>query len=416
MKKTFFFSLVLMLLSVDFWGQRHTVQYVVPPSFQYSRISTFSEHLAKVEVGANRVGFMDREGKIKFILDDAYANVGDFHSDRALVQKGEGTNAKYGYIDKRGQVVLPFRYLSAQDFSEGRAGVYSAENGWEIIDRQGKVIFGDSLIITEMPHTRGGGYYEVEPFSFHNGLMLSGREARYGYIDRAGKRSIPFQYDLASDFSDQRAIVARWLSDKPSGGKDPLDRIYAALPEGEKEGVWSIIDRKGETIYTFKDGERPDWQHGFSCGLIGFFKDRKKGFINTEGKIIVPAQYPDSPYPFPYSDGVSIVQVRGQEKDNSDGYMKIVDTTGEMISKIPFKTTYGLIIDSKMAFHEGLLSVKIQTEPNTTFGLWGYLDKQGEVIITPQFTTALDFHQGRAIVVTQDGRLGVLRNPLEKEH
>jgi len=43
---------------------------------------------------------------------------------------------------------------------------------------------------------------------------------------------------------------------------------------------------------------------------------------------------------------------------------------------------------------------------------WGYMDKTGKMVVPPEYETALDFCEGRAVVITQDGRLKVLINPL----
>lgn len=67
--------------------------------------------------------------------------------------------------------------------------------------------------------------------------------------------------------------------------------------------------------------------------------------------------------------------------------------------------------DSNLGYHEGLLAVKIFVKGRGN--LWGYMDKQGHFAIEPQFNKALNFYEGRAVVVTQEGSIGVLKNPLK---
>src|SRR5699024_1894560 len=137
-------------------------------------------------------------------------------------------------------------------------------------------------------------------------------------------------------------------------------------------------------------------------------------FINKSGEVIIPAKYGNNPYPFPYSDGVRLIQIRGQKSDNSDGYMLLKKRQGEQVAEIPFKTKYGLMYDSNHTYHEGLLGVQISTKEN---GLkWGYIDKQGHFVLPPIYDLALNFHNGRAVVKTPNGSVNYLINPLKEKN
>ena len=48
-------------------------------------------------------------------------------------------NGKWGYIDREGNVVIPFKYDGAEDFSEGLAEVL-LKNKYSFIDKKGKEI------------------------------------------------------------------------------------------------------------------------------------------------------------------------------------------------------------------------------------------------------------------------------------
>src|SRR5699024_10490055 len=156
---------------------------------------------------------------------------------------------------------------------------------------------------------------------------------------------------------------------------------------------WQAIDTTGQVLFTFKEERYPVFNEGFSNGLLPF-KDysgssRKYGFINKQGKVIIGSgSYRTQRFSF--SDGVCIVQFSGQRSDDKDGYMQVVDTLGNVVSKIPFTSDVGTMYDSNHQFHEGLLAVKIQVENQGV--KWGYIDKQGNFVIPPQYYLALDFH------------------------
>src|SRR5699024_5755980 len=108
------------------------------------------------------------------------------------------------------------------------------------------------------------------------------------------------------------------------------------------------------------------------------------------------------------------IQIRGQKSDNSDGYILLKNRQGEQVAKTPFKTKYGLMYDSNHTYHEGLLGVQVFTKND---GLkWGYIDKQGHFVIPPIYDLAFDFHDGRAVVKTPNGRVNYLINPLKEKN
>ena len=98
-------------------------------------------------------------------------------------------------------MVIPAKYVSAGNFSEGLAKVL-IDGKWGFIDKG-----GNQVITTD--------YNSV--LDFHEGLAgvkdtpyIDGRlflEGHWGYIDKTGKLVIPMQYEDCDDFSEGRARV-----------------------------------------------------------------------------------------------------------------------------------------------------------------------------------------------------------------
>jgi hypothetical protein len=81
---------------------------------------------------------------------------------------------KFGYIDKTGKVVIPFRYEPAYD------------DGAEL-------------------------YYSQPCYDFHEGLarIYDRNASLFGFIDREGNEVFPFQFDDAYDLCEGLALVMR---------------------------------------------------------------------------------------------------------------------------------------------------------------------------------------------------------------
>lgn len=126
-------------------------------------------------------------------------------------------NDKFGYVSPQNEVVIPFQFADAEDFSEGLAMV-GVNRGYY------RTIWGDYL-----PHTYYGfidksGEFVIKPTfpnqtfnpgsGFKEGLAVMGVENEdnvypdyYGYIDKTGKWVIKPIYKKADDFVNGVAIV-----------------------------------------------------------------------------------------------------------------------------------------------------------------------------------------------------------------
>lgn len=92
-------------------------------------------------------GFKDEKGNI--VIPAKYDSVEEFSDGLAAVQlKFRG---KWGYINSKGVMVIPLQFSSARQFSEGLAPVVVDDEGWDFINKQGEVVIS-------------GGYKNAKPF------------------------------------------------------------------------------------------------------------------------------------------------------------------------------------------------------------------------------------------------------------
>jgi hypothetical protein len=205
----------------------------------------------------NRV-FYDFQGN--FLFQTSY-NPQYFSEGLAVISNPKG---KYGFIDKKGSLIIPCKYFDARSFSEGLAavresnktesfpsGVISAEN-WSFINLKGKVQF--SIKCTEIK-------------SFKNGMAAVNINNKWGYIDRAGKLVIKPLYKNADNFSENLA----WVS--------------------LKNDRYGFINKHGEWIIPAHYSSEK--RAAFSEGLAAMKDDKKEkwGYIDKTGKFVLPPIY-----------------------------------------------------------------------------------------------------------------------------
>lgn len=191
-------------------------------------------------------GFADNKGNI--IIPPTYQNAGFFSEGFAAVGNNEG---KYGYINKKGIVVINYQFDIADGFENGKA-VVSIDGAYGVIDTEGKFIINPQF---DMMRADGDLYF-VEVGD------------KYGWCDKKGKFVINPQFDQAGLFS-----------------KNELAPIKMA----DKCGY---IDKKGKIVinpqFNYAD---VFWKDIAPVAIGSNYNDMKWGFIDKEGKYIVNPQF-----------------------------------------------------------------------------------------------------------------------------
>ena len=211
---------------------------------------------------------------------------------------GPFEDAKFGYVDDTGIVVIPHIFRWGSNFKNGFALVLDNSGKWLVIDREGNAKKIDCTHI-DYPHdglalvNRGGQFDHEEDHNLHGGL--------YGYIDESGQEIIPVVYRDATRFKNGYAAVKVFINNQL---------------------MWIFIDRYGKQIskdaysdiglYLFVGfgyGFSPDVQteegqdflylHRFA--QWGFYNNRarvcngrKWGYIDTNGERIIPFLFDDA--------------------------------------------------------------------------------------------------------------------------
>lgn len=111
------------------------------------------------------------------IIEPRFDYASYFSEGLAAVRK----DGKEGFVDTKGETVIPFNYWQAFSFREGKAQVCFTSDSCGFIDTSGKTV---------IPF-----HYQVNfGGDFHSGLAEVRLHDRYGFIDVNGNVVIPIQY------------------------------------------------------------------------------------------------------------------------------------------------------------------------------------------------------------------------------
>ncbi len=369
-------------------------------------------------IGLQRIegGFMDnnyeafdsagkkmRAPKIKWFCKSCtgkYCKVDCFREGLAAVcnQKGE-----WGYIDIKGNEVIPCSFKNAVFFNGGRA-IVEDRSKWFFIDRKGKRIF---------PMV----FDEIESL-FKEGVAVAKLNGKYGAVDTQGHIILPFIYNHLGKFADglapmaldsvsgfiNRSGVLKFKSTyTPPPFSEGLSFIYDTLmvyaPDTVRISMYSeiennfIIDTNGTILGKYNYGQHSD----FYDGLAAVLYNKNVGFINKKGKVVVPIQYD---FATSFKNGTAAVSFRGSyffrcgiiDKKGRwvipCKYEDLSNFSDDGIACAKMNGKYGFInrsgrwvVPNIYDDYNGMPDGKDGLIPVKKGGIWGYINKSGKRIL-----------------------------------
>ena len=190
--------------------------FEVPQNGKYIEVFKVVQSKSNYNYEKKRYGIIEYETG-REVIPCEYERLGRISEGLLCAEK----NDKYGFIDLNNQVVIPFKFEDAEDFSEGLAmvavhgGYYNSRIGvlpyslYGYIDKKGQFV-----IPPKFPDPMSNSLYGGD--GFHEGLAAMGERVgnymtaqQFGYIDKTGKYIIPPIYDRAYPFSDNIAVVVK---------------------------------------------------------------------------------------------------------------------------------------------------------------------------------------------------------------
>ncbi len=220
----------------------------------------------------------------------------------------------------------------------------------------------------------------------------------YGFIDATGRTVVQPLYRWAGRWADGRALV-RYIGEEPDAGD--LDKELPEDPAELDKEEYGIIDAAGKMYkldadynvpYAEKKQQYYDIPYHFSEGLLRYRKGTNWGYVDKNGKVVIPARYY---YADDFSEGFARVIVQAAGK-LTVGY---INRTGALVIPAVYQT---FDTDARLsgAFSGGLAVVKVG-------GKYGFINKTGIVAIAAKYELAGPFHDGLAFVKV-NGKYGYI--------
>ncbi|MRN53300.1 WG repeat-containing protein [Paenibacillus monticola] len=221
------------------------------------------------------------------------------------------------------------------------------------------------------------------PFKLKEGTL-------WGYINDEGLTVIEPRYEYAEDFQENGLAIVQTKGGSgviDSSGREKVKPVYSFIaPFSEGRAV--VSDLKGYTFIDEKGKEvtsaRYDYLNSLHEGRAVFSNQSTSGpshygYLDPQGKEVLPAIYVDAG---DFMNGMALVKI-------AEGEYALIDPEGHRLHtyNYPFVGNPG----------DGLLSFQA-----TENGKYGYLHTDGTIAIQPQFTAALPFSEGRAVINTAE--------------
>lgn len=426
------------LSEVNKWGFiDRSGEFVIRPKFDLVGEKGFSNNLAYVQIkGLSnspvdiKWGMIDRTGK--YILEPVYYEIRPLPNGNAIAIKSiKVNNSSYVMapnilISKEGKIIKTpdcsiIQYLGESLYScrmndlealmsgEGKlltkpafTQINNFQNGYATVVNN-DVVNGKKMGLIDQNGTIRiePKYDSIRPYEFAP-LSVS-LNKQYGYVSKDGEVIVAPTYKNANIFHDGLAPVeinGTWEYINTKGEQVTHEKFINANGLSNGVGLVSKKNFLGLTRFGYIDSNgkyiaEPIYSMAFNFteGLAGVCRstiigDKLCGFINTNGEEITSFAYT---YVSPFQSGIAKVGERSMSGSNmvTFGY---INKNGEKF----FQSEKAINIKSSLAFTDIFIGAfdqngyaKLQQK-----GQWGIINRQGEIVIPPQYQNIDIFQDG----------------------
>lgn len=230
-----------------------------------------------------------------------YSYLGDVSSNGLMRARDVyGLGHKNGYINTKGNIVIPHEYDNAQPFVDGYAmvctdyftdycGVINAAGEEVIKEDQYKLSYlgGDMFAFRRMSDPGWGllsakgeilsnpaAKVKYEPAVDNELIGVSNTQRKFGYMDFGRNMKIDYQFDYVMPFYEGYAFVE--------------------VEEGD-EDIVKVIDTKGKVVYTLPKWSEPEtgFHNGLALIVVEGDEDYRCRYITPKGETVYEWILPD---------------------------------------------------------------------------------------------------------------------------
>lgn len=242
--------------------------------------------------------------KFEYVVQPQYMYIGNMsRSGLAMVEEypqESGYNPHpYGYINTKGEIVIPCQYDRAESFTDGYAIVSgSGPADYGVINTSGEYVIkqgehsllyvGGDMFAFKRPNDSGMGLLSAkgeilsnpaakvkyEPAVDNELIGVSNTQRKFGYMDFGRNMKIDYQFDYVMPFYEGYAFVE--------------------VEEGD-EDIVKVIDTKGKVVYTLPKWSEPEtgFHNGLALIVVEGDEDYRCRYITPKGETVYEWVLPD---------------------------------------------------------------------------------------------------------------------------
>ena len=296
-------------------------------------------------------------------------------------------NGKYGFIDHRGKIVIPPKYMWADYFWRGLGTVYVCGR-YVSIDSSGKlwplrIAVAGQLVPRKSGNKFGfvdsSGQFQIPPayedaLPFSEGFAAVQVEEKWGFINARGEEVMHPQFDGAFYFHEGIAVAnlgPDWMLIDRAGkivahGFDFSDLVSDGRIPARRTNKWGYLDLHGNEVIPFiYDHVSP-----FYGGLAAVENAGEWGYLDREGRLVIPLVFDEAG---PFADGLAPAKT-----GNVSGF---IDRTGKFKFHLEFSYAPGFLTGDEES--NLLIAESDVSRFWTKDGKFGYVNLSGKVIWGP---------------------------------
>ncbi|TDY05776.1 WG repeat-containing protein [Meridianimaribacter flavus] len=332
----------------------------------FDEIGFFSEGLAYVKVREEKdvkAGYIDTSGKI--VIEAKYQPSNDKSRDFYEGLASVRIDGEFGYINRKGELIIASQYAKTHPFNEGYAVVEPIFGERIIIDQSANVILDPVSVYKKNAYQISKGETVNLDERVNSGTITM-------YVHRYNHPTRSTLVNMNGNFL---------FSLKPSIIHEMSEGLIRA--QSNSNGSTGYLNKKGKTVIPFDYLSGTDFNNGHA--KVKDKNTKMYGIIDLNGNYVVPPEYTYISDDYYKSD-----YIFARKPNSNFGY---IDYKGNQV--IDFKYAYGGL------FSEGLAVVSTPLNKNM------YIDKNGKKAFELEFNISQydneNFKGGIAKVNLNDG-------------
>lgn len=295
---------------------------------EYLYVGHFANNLAPVVKKDSRITYINKDGEVIFELtkyeDDPIEKAYSFENGIAKVKTATG---KYGYINTKGEFVIPATYSNIDNVGNNMFLIKNSQNQWGYINNKGEVVI-------KPKYSYGYGFND-------NGYAMVEMDNKQIIINRKGKEILKLKDDMKiSSWTDENLMPYSINNESygylnmegekviklSSNIKEPSSFLNDYATFQNSDGDYGTIDKEGKVVIRAKY-DKLNLINGFDFLL--FEDDNEWGLLSYSGDVIKRASYK---YIIPFQKGNKYTYA----KDGDEWIL--IDQKGEDTKKVDVET------------------------------------------------------------------------------